>query len=87
MVHLASADFYANLPQRTPVAVRMAQSVMFVSYLGTAFPAVLDGVLAQIRAASGAGMTNDAIVNYILAQTGKTLAELDSLYQAYALTF
>ncbi len=87
MVVLPSADFYANIALRTPVAVRIAQNAMLMSYLSTNFPNLLPGLFALIRANPGAGMTNDAIFQYILTQTGKTTADLEAAYLAHARTF
>ncbi len=87
MVLLPGAEYYANLAQRAPVAVRNAQNTMLMGYLSTSFPNVLPGVFALIRANPGAGVSNNAIFQYILTQTGKTTAELQAAYLGYARTF
>ncbi|MEO8452315.1 MAG: Ig-like domain-containing protein [Gemmatimonadota bacterium] len=84
LMHLASADFYANLPQRTPVAVRMAQGVVFVSYLATETQSsALCQVFDAIRATPGAGLSNDGLIQLIVAATGKTVAQLEAGYLAH----
>ena len=84
LMRLPAARFYENLPQRTPVAVRMAQGVMLVSYLAKEFPNALPAIFARIRATPGAGLSNDALIQEILTQTGKTAAQLEAAYLAHA---
>ena len=84
LMRVPSARFFENLPQRTPVAVRMAQGVMLVSYLAKDFPNALPAIFARIRATPGAGLTNDALILEILTQTGKTAPQLEAAYLAHA---
>ncbi len=69
------------------VAVRNAQNSMLIGYLATVFANVLAGVFALIQASPGAGVSNDALFQYILAQTSKTTAELEAACLAYARSF
>jgi hypothetical protein len=80
------AEFIQDIALRTPVAVRMAQSAMVVSYLAST-PAGLNSlchVFAAIRAAPGNVMNNATVVNTILARTGLTMAQLETAYLAHA---
>jgi hypothetical protein len=84
LMRLGSAAYYENLPQRTPVAVRMAQGVVFVSYLATETQSTtLCQILESIRATPGAGLGNDALIQLIVTKTGKTTAELEAGYLAH----
>jgi hypothetical protein len=84
LVRTDNATFNQNADERTPVAVRMAQSVMFVSYLHVQYPTVLPAILARIRATPGASFTNDQLLLEITSRTSKTLTQLDAEYLAYA---
>jgi hypothetical protein len=80
------ADFIQDIALRTPVAVRMAQSVMVVSYLAST-PAGLNAlchVFAAIRASPGAFMNNNTVVSTILQRTGMTLPQIETAYLAHA---
>jgi len=80
LMRLSLAEYYENLPQRTPVAVRMAQGVILMAYLAKNYPAVIPAILTRIRATPGAGFTNDQLINEILTGTGKSTAELQAAY-------
>jgi uncharacterized protein YjdB len=84
LVRTNNTAFFENLPQRTPVAVRMAQATLFVSHLHLQYPTVLPAVLGRIRATPGAAFTNDMLLDEITSRTGKSLAQLDTEYLAYA---
>lgn len=84
LMRLPSARYYENLPQRTPVAVRMAQGVILVGFLDRRFPAAIPAILARIRATPGSGLSNDALIQEILTQTGMTVTELQTAVLAYA---
>ncbi len=84
LIRLPGARYYENLPQRTPVAVRMAQGVLLVAFLAKDYPAVLPAIFARIRATPGAGFTNDDLIQEILTRTGLTVAQLEAAYLAYA---
>ena len=80
-----AAEYFENLPARTPVAVRMAQGVMLVSYLATLNQgSALCQIFAAIRASPGAGVTNDGVIQLMLTGTGKTVPELESEYLVHA---
>ncbi len=87
LARTANVNYYVTLAQRTPVAVRSAQAVMFVSYLAREYPAALAAVFAEMRAKAPAGIDNDALIALLLTQTGRTIAQLDAGYLAYARTF
>jgi len=87
LTRTTNANYYVNLAQRTPVAVRNAQAVLFVSYLAREFPAALAAVFADMRAKAPVGLDNDALIALLLTQTGRTVAQLDAGYLAYARTF
>lgn len=76
------AEYYANVQQRTPVAVRMAQSTMLVAYLVLNHPTAVTNALAGLD--SGTITTNDALIASILADTGLTIGTLETAYLAYA---
>jgi hypothetical protein len=84
LVRTTNTRFFENLPQRTPVAVRQAQSALFVAYLTRDYPAVVPAILARIRATPGNVITNDILLQEIQTRTGKTLAELNGPYLVYA---
>jgi hypothetical protein len=84
LMRLPSARFFENLPQRTPVAVRMAQGVMLVSYLAKEHPNALPALFARIRATPGAAISNDAVIQELLTRTGLTAAQLEAAYLAHA---
>lgn len=84
LVRTANTPFYENIALRTPVAVRMAQSGLFVAYLAKEYPTVIPAILARIRATPGAAFTNDLLLQEIITRTGKSLAELNTAYLAYA---
>lgn len=84
LVRTDNATFNQNAEERTPVAVRMAQSVMFVSYLHGQYPTVLPAILARIRATPGTSFTNEQLLLEITSRTSKTLTQLDAEYLAYA---
>ena len=84
LVRTDQARFYENLPQRTPVAVRMAQATLFLTYLDREYPTLIPAILARIRATPGASFNNAALLAEIQARTGKTLEELQPGYLAYA---
>jgi len=79
---MTSADFYANLQARTPVAVRMAQVTMFVGYLALNHPTAVDNAIAGMN--GGTIITNAALVAGVLSDTGMSIAELETAYLAYA---
>ena len=81
---MPAVQYYENLPLRTPVAVRMAQGVMLVSYLASEPGNAICKVLAAIRAAPGGGVSNDAVMQVILTATGKTIAQLEAGYLVHA---
>jgi hypothetical protein len=84
LLRLPAARYYENLPQRTPVAVRMAQGVILVSYLATETQSsVLCNIFEAIRAEPGAAFTNDELIDLILTNTGKTMEELEAGYLAH----
>jgi hypothetical protein len=84
LVRTNNATYFENLPLRTPVAVRQAQSALFVSYLSREYPTVIPAILARIRATPGTAFTNDLLLEEITNRTGRTLAQLDVAYLAYA---
>lgn len=84
LVRTANARFFENLPQRTPVAVRQAQSSLFLAYLNRDYPLVIPGILARIRATPGNAFTNDMLIAEIQNLTGRTLAQLEPAYLLYA---
>lgn len=84
LMRLPAAEFFEDLPQRTPVAVRMAQGVMLASYLAGEPGNSLCKVFAAIRATPGNGVSNDALRQIITTATGKTVAELETGYLAHA---
>ena len=84
LVRTNTTKFYENLPQRTPVAVRMAQSTLFVAYLARDYPTVIPAILARIRATPGNVFTNDAMLAEIQTRTGRTLEQLNTEYLVYA---
>lgn len=84
LIRLPNVRYYENLPQRTPVAVRMAQSVMLVSYLAKEYPTVLPAIFAKIRATPGAAYSNAALIQEIVTLTGKTIPELEAAYLVHA---
>jgi hypothetical protein len=86
LVVLPSARFSIGVELRTPVAVRMAQSVMFVEYLNRTYPTLIPAILARIRSAPGAILTNDNLLEEITQRTGRSIAQLDAAYLAYART-
>ena len=83
-MRLPSARFFENLPQRTPVAVRMAQGVMLVSYLAKDYPNALPAIFARIRATPGAAISNDALIQELQTQTGRTVTQLEAAYLVHA---
>ncbi len=84
LMHLTAAEYYENLPQRTPVAVRMAQGVVFVSYLATETQSsALCILLTAIRQPAGPALTNDGLIQLIVTNTGKTVAQLEAGYLAH----
>jgi hypothetical protein len=84
LVRTNSIQFFENLPLRTPVAVRQAQSALFVSYLNLTYPTVIPAILARIRATPGNAFTNDLLLTEIGTRTGRTLAQLDAEYVVFA---
>jgi Bacterial Ig-like domain (group 2) len=84
LVRTANARFFENLPQRTPVAVRQAQSALFLAYLNRDYPLVIPAILARIRATPGNAFTNDMLIAEIQSRTGRTLAQLEPGYLIYA---
>lgn len=86
LVNLPNARFNANIELRTPVAVRQAQSVIFVDYLNREYPTLIPAILARIRATPGATFTNTLLLQEITTRTGKTIAQLDAAYLVYART-
>lgn len=84
LVRTGNVRFFENLPQRTPVAVRQAQASLFISYVNREYPTVLPAILARIRATPGATFTNEMLIELIQTQTGRTLAQLEVPYLAYA---
>ena len=86
LVNLPNARFNAGIELRTPVAVRQAQSVIFVDYLNREYPTLLPAILARIRATPGATFTNAMLLQEITTRTGKTIAQLDAAYLVYART-
>lgn len=84
LVRTANARFFENLPQRTPVAVRQAQSALFLAYLNRDYPLVIPAILARIRATPGNAFTNDMLIAEIQDRTGRTLAQLEPAYLLYA---
>jgi hypothetical protein len=84
LIRLPSARYYENLPQRTPVAVRMAQGVVLVSYLATETQSsVLCNIFEAIRAEPGAGLTNDELIQLLVTATGKTIEQIEAGYLAH----
>ncbi|MFN0178035.1 MAG: Ig-like domain-containing protein [Gemmatimonadales bacterium] len=84
LIRLPAARYYENLPQRTPVAVRMAQGVVLVSYLATETQSsVLCNIFEAIRAEPVAGFTNDELIQLIVTKTGKTIAQIEAGYLAH----
>lgn len=84
LVRLNNARFNENVPLRTPVAVRQAQSTLFVSYLNREYPTLLPAILARIRATPGATFTNELLLEEIVNRTGRTFAQMEAPYLAYA---
>lgn len=84
LVRTTSVRFFENLPLRTPVAVRQAQSTLFVSYLNITYPTIIPAMLARIRATRGNVFTNDQLLLEITTCSGKSVAELDAAYLVYA---
>ena len=84
LVRTNTTKFYENLPQRTPVAVRMAQSTLFLAYLARDYPTVIPAILARIRATPGNVFTNDALLAEIQTRTGRTIEQLNAEYLVYA---
>jgi hypothetical protein len=82
LIRLPNVRYFENLPQRTPVAVRMAQSVMLVSYLTTIPGNTLCRMFAAIRNSSA--FSNDQMIALMLTATGKTMAEIETGYLAHA---
>ncbi len=86
LVNMPFARFQAGVELRTPVAVRQAQSVLFVEYLNRDYPTLLPAILARIRATPGATFTNALLLQEITTRTGKSIAQLEAVYLAYART-
>jgi uncharacterized protein YjdB len=86
LVNLPNARFNAGIELRTPVAVRQAQSVIFVDYLNRQYPTLLPAILARIRATPGNTFTNASLLQEITTRTGLTIAQLEGPYLAYART-
>ncbi|MEQ1689887.1 MAG: Ig-like domain-containing protein [Gemmatimonas sp.] len=86
LVVLPNARFNAGIELRTPVAVRQAQSIIFVHYLNREYPTLIPAILARIRATPGAAFTNAMLLQEITTRTGKTIAQLDTGYLVYART-
>lgn len=84
LLRLPNVRFNEDLPQRTPVAVRQAQSALFISHLNRTSPTLLPAIFARIRATPGAAFTNDMLLQEIMTRTGQTLAQLEVGYLAYA---
>lgn len=84
IIRLPLVRFTENIATRTPVAVRQAQSVLFISYIDKTYPTVIPAILARIRATPGNVFTNDALILEITTRTGKTIAQLDTDYLVYA---
>ncbi len=84
LVRTDNARYFENLPQRTPVAVRQAQSALFVSFLNLQYPTVLPAILARIRSTPGNTVTNNVLLQEIQLRTGRTIAQLDTEYLVYA---
>lgn len=82
LTSMPSSEYYANVQLRTPVAVRMAQSNMFVGYLALSQPTALQNAIDGLN--NGTITTNSALVAGILADTGMTIGELETAYLAYA---
>ena len=68
------------------MAVRQAQTVIFVDYLNREYPTLIPAILARIRATPGATFTNTLLLQEITTRTGKTIAQLDAAYLVYART-
>ncbi len=86
LVLLPSARFSVGVELRTPVAVRMAQSVMFVDYLNRQYPALIPLILSRIRARPGSQYTNTLLLEEITSHTGRSIQQLDSAYLVHART-
>lgn len=84
LVRLPSAKYYENLPQRTPVAVRMAQGALFVQYLNLTYPGLLTALYTRLRNQTGNPLTNDGLIQELVTRTGKTIPQLEAAYVAYA---
>lgn len=86
LVVLPNARFNAGIELRTPVAVRQAQSVIFVDYLNRTYPTLIPAILARIRATPGAAFTNTMLLQEITSRTGLSIAQLDAASLVYART-
>ena len=86
LVVLPFARFVENIALRTPVAVRQAQSVIFVEYLNREYPTLLPAILARIRATPGNTFTNALLLQEITTRTGRSIAQLEVDYLVYART-
>jgi hypothetical protein len=84
LMRLTNTRFFENLPQRTPVAVRVAQVGMLVGYLQSIPGNTMCKVLQAIRNAPGNGVTNSQVMSLMTTATGKTVAEIETGYLAYA---
>ena len=84
LIRMTNTQFFENLPQRTPVAVRVAQVAMLVGYLQSIPGNTMCKILQAIRNAPGAGVTNNQVIALMVSATGKTIAEIEAGYLAYA---
>ena len=86
LVVLPNARFFEGISLRTPVAVRQAQSVIFIEYLNREYPTLLPAILARIRATPGNAFTNALLLQEITTRTGRSIAQLEVDYLVYART-
>ncbi len=81
LLQLTRDQFYGD-----PDAAKVySQSGMLLYYLFNQYPAVAQSVIEKIN--NRQIVNNTAVIDYILQQTGLTIAELESNYTQYSLQF
>jgi hypothetical protein len=84
LMRLTNAQFFENLPQRTPVAVRVSQAAMLMSYLESIPGGTICKILQAIRTSPGGAITNAQLIQMMVTFSGKTVAEIQTGYLAHA---
>jgi hypothetical protein len=81
LFQLTRSQFYGD----PDPAKLYSQAGMLLYYIFQQYPAVAQAVIDSIN--NGQIANNNAVIDYILQQTGLTIAELDTNYTQYALQF